>query len=118
MAGTKEAKGPQTGVPQSLERHSECHGYWKASGCHYLTLCAICGASSWLKYVGLPPKCKKRWFKLSARTASYTTIWNGLDYTALVVPTGYSVDPVLDAPTPRNQFYNDEDKSIHALCKI
>jgi len=50
------------------------------------------------------------------RNANYTTVWNGLDYTALVLPTGLSVDPVLDAKTPAHAFYNDLDKTNYDFC--
>jgi len=45
------------------------------------------------------------------KNANYTTIWNGLDYTALVLPTGLSVDPVLDAKKPAHTFHNELDKA-------
>ena len=47
---------------------------------------------------------------------NYTTIWNGLDYTALVLPTGLSVDPVLDAKKPAHKFYNELDKANYDFC--
>ena len=43
-------------------------------------------------------------------------MWNGLDYTALVLPTGLSVDPVLDAKKPAHAFYNDLDKTNYDFC--
>ena len=49
--------------------------------------------------------------------AFYTTIWNGLDYVALVVPTGLSVDPILDKPQVRHKFYNERDKSNYEFCE-
>lgn len=39
-----------------------------------------------------------------------------MDYAALVLPTGLSVDPVLDAKEPAHIFYNDTDKKIHEFC--
>ena len=50
------------------------------------------------------------------RDANYTIVWNGLDYTALVLPTGLSVDPVLDAKKPAHAFYNDLDKTNYDFC--
>ena len=49
--------------------------------------------------------------------ALYTTIWNGLDYVALVVPTGLFVDPILDKPQVRRNFYNKLDKSNYEFCE-
>ena len=49
--------------------------------------------------------------------SNYTTIWNGLDYSALVVPTGLSVDPILDKPQVRHNFYNELDKSNYEFCE-
>ena len=43
-------------------------------------------------------------------------MWNGLDYTALVLPTGLSVDPVLDAKKPAHKFYNEPDKANYDFC--
>ena len=43
-------------------------------------------------------------------------VWNVLDYTALVLPTGLSVDPVLDAKEPAHIFYNDLDKKNYDFC--
>jgi amidase len=43
-------------------------------------------------------------------------IWNALDYTALVLPTGLSVDPVLDAKKPAHTFYNSLDKANYNFC--
>ncbi|KAF8176805.1 general amidase [Pholiota molesta] len=45
------------------------------------------------------------------KSAGYTTIWNLLDYVALVVPTGLFVDPVLDAPKPAHDFYGPIDEA-------
>ena len=50
------------------------------------------------------------------RNANYTMVWNVLDYTALVLPTGLSVDPVLDAKEPAHIFYNDLDKKNYDFC--
>lgn len=44
-------------------------------------------------------------------------IWNALDYTALVLPTGLFVDPVLDVKKPAHTFFNDLDKTNYDLCK-
>ncbi|KAH9474372.1 Acetamidase [Psilocybe cubensis] len=45
------------------------------------------------------------------KSANYTMVWNALDYTALVIPTGLSVDPVLDAKKPPHEFFGDLDKA-------
>ena len=50
------------------------------------------------------------------RNAKYTQVWNRLDYTALILPTGLSVDPVLDAKEPAHIFYNDLDKKNYDFC--
>lgn len=50
------------------------------------------------------------------RNANYTVVWNGLDYPALVLPTGLSVDPVLDAKAPAHIFHNDLDKKNYDFC--
>lgn len=78
---------------------------------------AVCGASPWLKHVKALSIYNIQLSQPFLRLASYTTIWNSLDYTALVIPTGFHVDPVSDMPSVRNQFYNDQDKAIHAMCK-
>ncbi|KAF9482262.1 general amidase [Pholiota conissans] len=51
------------------------------------------------------------------KSAVYTTIWNVLDYVALVVPTGKFVDPVLDAPRPPHEFYSSVDKENYEFYK-
>ena len=43
-------------------------------------------------------------------------VWNALDYAALVLPTGLSVDPILDAEEPAHIFYNDMDKKNYDFC--
>ena len=43
-------------------------------------------------------------------------VWNALDYTALVLPTGLSVDPIVDAKEPSHVFYNDLDKKNYDFC--
>lgn len=53
-----------------------------------------------------------------ARTANYTMIWNGLDYVALVIPTGLAVDPELDRPRPLHQFHNESDKANYEFCEM
>lgn len=45
-------------------------------------------------------------------------IWNALDYTALVIPTGLSVDPLLDAKKPAHEFFTDLDKANHEFCQL
>ncbi|KAF9554987.1 amidase, partial [Agrocybe pediades] len=47
--------------------------------------------------------------------ASYTGIWNALDYTALVIPTGLFVDPVIDVKKPAHSFFSEIDKSTYEL---
>ncbi|PPQ91994.1 hypothetical protein CVT25_004650 [Psilocybe cyanescens] len=47
------------------------------------------------------------------RSANYTMIWNALDYTALVIPTGLSVDPLLDAKKPAHDFFTELDRANH-----
>ncbi|KAF8295664.1 general amidase [Clavulina sp. PMI_390] len=42
----------------------------------------------------------------------YTSMWNGLDYTACTFPVT-TVDPELDVRVPRLQFHNYEDEHIH-----
>ncbi|KDR76938.1 hypothetical protein GALMADRAFT_225095 [Galerina marginata CBS 339.88] len=49
------------------------------------------------------------------KTANYTMIWNALDYSALVLPTGLSVDPTLDAKKPAHAFFSDLDKTNYEL---
>uniref|UniRef100_A0A0W0FGS6 Amidase domain-containing protein n=1 Tax=Moniliophthora roreri TaxID=221103 RepID=A0A0W0FGS6_MONRR len=44
--------------------------------------------------------------------ANYTMVWNGLDYTSLVIPVS-NVDQRLDVKRPRKTFYNDTDKAIY-----
>jgi len=48
------------------------------------------------------------------RNADYTTIWNCLDYPALVFPVT-KVDPMLDAKQPAHEFLSEEDKKNYAL---
>ena len=43
-------------------------------------------------------------------------VWNALDYAALVLPTGLSVDPIVDAKEPSHVFYNDLDKKNYDFC--
>ena len=45
-------------------------------------------------------------------------VWNALDYTALVIPTGSYVDESVDIKKPPHQFYNDLDKANYELCKL
>ncbi|KAG6827461.1 hypothetical protein H0H92_011700 [Tricholoma furcatifolium] len=47
-------------------------------------------------------------------TASYTVVWNTLDYPAVVIPVS-KVDPVLDAKRPAHEFLSDLDKSVYEL---
>ena len=50
------------------------------------------------------------------RNADYTTVWNSLDYPALVFPVT-AVDPVLDPPKPAHNFLSEEDREIYRLCR-
>jgi uncharacterized protein YhfF len=47
--------------------------------------------------------------------ASYTLIWNVLDYPACVFPVT-KVDPVLDQPKSPHRFLNKEDEWDYYLC--
>ncbi|KAF8314220.1 general amidase [Clavulina sp. PMI_390] len=44
--------------------------------------------------------------------AFYTSLWNGLDYTACSFPVT-TVDPELDVRIPRHQFHNHEDEEVY-----
>lgn len=57
-------------------------------------------------------------FLTFCRSAGYTTIWNVLDYSSLVIPTGLHVDPALDSPKPAHEFYSPADKDNYELCEI
>ncbi|TFK53544.1 general amidase [Heliocybe sulcata] len=48
------------------------------------------------------------------RSAAYTTVWNGLDYTALVIPVS-KVDETMDAKVPPHQFLSKEDEVNYHL---
>jgi amidase len=50
------------------------------------------------------------------RDAFYTALWNGLDYSACTFPVTF-VDPVLDAPVPRTEFYNKDDEHVYRWCE-
>lgn len=49
-------------------------------------------------------------------TATYTAVWNALDYPACVFPVT-RVDPVLDAPRPPHDFIDDRDKENYEYCE-
>ena len=49
--------------------------------------------------------------------ANYTSVWNGLDYPACVIPVT-QVDPVLDVPQTRSKFISDADRENHDLCEL
>ena len=49
------------------------------------------------------------------RTADYTIVWNGLDYSSLVIPVS-KVDQALDVRQPRDKFYSDADKANYERC--
>ncbi|KAF9045065.1 general amidase [Panaeolus papilionaceus] len=49
------------------------------------------------------------------KAANYTMIWNNLDYTALIIPTGLHVDPKVDVKQPSHTFYNTADKANYDL---
>jgi len=44
------------------------------------------------------------------RSASYTSVWNMLDYSSLVIPVS-KVDPELDLVKAPHKFYNEDDKA-------
>ncbi|KAF8900249.1 general amidase [Gymnopilus junonius] len=44
---------------------------------------------------------------------SYTMIWNALNYTTLVCPTGLFVDPALDVKKPPHEFFSDLDEAAY-----
>jgi len=49
-------------------------------------------------------------------SASYTVVFNALDYPALAFPVT-TVHPVLDGPKPAHQFLSSEDIVNYNLCK-
>ncbi|KAF7791824.1 hypothetical protein EIP86_002848 [Pleurotus ostreatoroseus] len=49
-------------------------------------------------------------------TATYTAVWNALDYPACVFPVT-RVDPVLDPPRPPHDFIDDRDKENYEYYK-
>ena len=46
----------------------------------------------------------------------YTTLANSMDYTSASFPVTI-VNPDLDIPISREEFYNEEDKALHSVCK-
>jgi len=49
------------------------------------------------------------------KSAQYTMVWNGLDYPALIIPTGSHVDESVDVKVSPHQFHNDLDKANYEL---
>ena len=45
-------------------------------------------------------------------------IWNALNYTTLVLPTGLLVNPIIDVQKPPHAFFTDLDKATYDFCKI
>lgn len=52
---------------------------------------------------------------LDERHAQYTTVWNVLDYPALVIPIS-KVDPNLDKPKPAHAFLSKVDEEHYETC--
>lgn len=52
---------------------------------------------------------------LECRSADYTTVWNLLDYSALVIPVS-KADETVDAKKPPHQFYGERDETNYKLC--
>lgn len=52
-----------------------------------------------------------------ARYPDYTTVWNFLDYAAMVVPVG-KVDPALDTKQPPHEFFGDRDRENYEFCQF
>jgi amidase len=52
---------------------------------------------------------------LGESNAQYTTVWNVLDYPALVIPVS-KVDPNLDKAKPAYTFLSRADKAHHETC--
>lgn len=49
-------------------------------------------------------------------SATYTMVYNALDYPALAFPVT-KVDPVLDGPKPAHKFLSSKDKANYDLCE-
>jgi amidase len=54
----------------------------------------------------------------TAKYWSYTSLWNLLDYPALVFPTGLVVNKDIDTVDPSTEFFGELDEEIAALCKL
>lgn len=50
-----------------------------------------------------------------SRDATYTTVWNALDYAACVFPVT-KVDPAIDGKKPPHQFLSDKDQRNYDMC--
>ena len=48
--------------------------------------------------------------------ASYTRVFNALDYVSCVFPVT-KVDPAIDVKLPPHEFLSDQDESAYNLCK-
>jgi amidase len=53
----------------------------------------------------------------TAKYWSYTSLWNLLDYPALVFPTGLFVDKDIDKPDKDIKFFGSLDEEVAELCK-
>jgi amidase len=53
----------------------------------------------------------------TAKYWTYTSLWNLLDYPALVFPTGLVVDKQLDKMDPNMEFFGSVDEEVAELCK-
>jgi amidase len=51
------------------------------------------------------------------RSANYTLVWNGLDYSALVIPVT-RVDQQLDVKKDPHKFFSREDEINYELCTL
>jgi Asp-tRNA(Asn)/Glu-tRNA(Gln) amidotransferase A subunit family amidase len=63
-------------------------------------------------YVGVAPEHE------TGTYIGYTSVWNVLDYPALVVPTGLKVDQALDVVDTLYAPRNDVDAKEHAKCEL
>jgi amidase len=54
----------------------------------------------------------------TAKYWSYTSLWNLLDYPALVFPTGLFVDKDIEIVDPSIAFFGELDEEVAGLCKF
>lgn len=52
---------------------------------------------------------------IPVRITAYTTVWNGLDYTSLVIPVT-KVDGSVDIKKPAHKFLNTADLANYEYC--